>query len=340
MNKIQWLRQRIREFRSLSEQIGGSPLPLLLSYEIGKYRLGTSINQFYDLRLYDYSFRKQSEFLTLERQEKLIQRYFNAGAQKEDYNIFDNKHCFLKTFRDFIRRDWLYTPESTPDDIRVFIEKHPVFVLKTDTGTMGQGVSLCRRDELDIDRFLAEHQNNPFVLEAYIQQHPSMKALNPTSINTVRAVTAHYKGHVMIVGAGLRCGGTGSHLDNFHSGGVAYPVDIDSGIVTGVGRREADRASFLRHPPTGHIMPGFQIPNWDILTEQIRKAATSYAPSISRVGYVGWDVAVTPDGIDLVEGNTSPMCALIQLDGNGVYKKLTDFIASADKTEPLSNQMK
>ena len=333
MNQLQWIKLRVQQLTPLSEETGLSVFQLLLSYEKCKFLHGATFDQFLELPLYSYSNYELSKFLSVGRQRKLKDKYFNLGAQEQDYSVFDNKHNFMEAFRDYVHRDWVYLPESSPEDVRAFAERNPDFLIKTDVGTCGIGISLNHSDGFDPDRFWEEHHTEPLLLDGYIHQHPDMAALNPSSVNTVRIVTARYNGQVMIVGTALRCGGAGSHLDNFHSGGVAYPVDLETGIVSGPGRHQADQRTFLRHPSTGRIVPGFQIPNWNILLEQVQKAA-SYPTSLSKVGYMGWDVAVTPEGIALIEGNAYPMPALIQMDGSGVYKKLTDFIASATETAP------
>jgi glutathione synthase/RimK-type ligase-like ATP-grasp enzyme len=56
------------------------------------------------------------------------------------------------------------------------------------------------------------------------------------------------------------------------------------------------------HPITGTGIVGFQVPLWD---ESLRLTQEA-AKLVPEVAYVGWDVAVTPDGPVLVEGNEFP----------------------------------
>ena len=281
--------------------------------------------EFHNLQLYDLSNQKLSEFLTTRRQINLKKKYFNVGAGPEDFACYEKKHLFLDAFAPFIGREHLYMPESTPDEVCAFIDRNPKFIMKTDMGTQGKGVFLCRREELDIDRFIAENKDKPVLLDAYVRQHPDMEALNPTSVNTVRVVTARYQGKVLIAGVMLRCGGAGSHLDNFHAGGVVYPVDIDTGVILGPGRRDGELKGYLRHPSTGRVMPGFQIPHWDILLRTLPEAAL-HLPGC-RVGYLGWDVAITPEGVTFIEANPACHATVIQFDGVGKYKRIRDFLA-------------
>lgn len=285
----------------------------------------SNLDDFRAMRHFETSPLIWRHFLTPWRKEKLKKRYLNVGCTPDDLRNFDDKHRFLELFRDFIHRDWLYVPDHSDEEIRAFLARNETFLLKPDDGILGQGILLCRREELDPDGFLEKYRGQKVLLEAYIRQHPDMAALNPTSVNTVRIVTVRCNGKVMIVGAGLRCGGKDAYLDNFHQGGSAYPIDLDTGIITGRGRDVLGHAIYLRHPATGHIMPGFQIPHWETLKKTVCQAAL--LPP--HVGYVGWDVAVTEQGVDFVEGNAYAGVNIIQLDSPDGYKRMMDFIRAA-----------
>ena len=220
------------------------------------------------------------------------------------------------------QRELVLDSDSTPEDIRAFLARNDKFLAKDTLSTQGQNIFLFE-GETDPDAFLAEYAGRPFVLEAFIRQHPALAAINPTSVNTVRAVTACRNGRAELIGACLRTGGAGAYVDNFHSGGVAFPLDLTEGIVIGAGR-SFDGKTFLRHPATGVVVPGFVIPHW----EDLRRTVTEAALRVPKVGYIGWDVAVTEDGIEIVEANMDiPDHTLMQMDRPDAYKRLQDFFA-------------
>lgn len=311
-----------RQLRVLAEKQERSFLSLALSFVVCKLWHGARFAYFRNFRLYECSGAGCRKYVFGRQKNRLQKRYFCPGVQEPDYLLFWEKHQFNETFREFIRREWLYAPDSTPEEIGAFLARHEVFIMKQPVGNMGTGVKLCHREELEQDSFISWCIEGKILLESYIHQHPDMAALNPSSVNTVRILTVRYKGKALAAGAGLRCGRTESYLDNFHAGGTAYPLDIETGIITGPGR-DINGNAYLRHPTSGHIMPGFQVPHWQELLDMVCKAAL-ISP---RVGWVGWDVAVLPDGVELIEGNHSPGLTVIQLDG-GIRKRLMDFIHS------------
>ena len=138
-------------------------------------------------------------------------------------------------------------------------------------------------------------------------------------------------GRVRLIGACLKCGGKGTATDNFHTGGIAYPLELSSGRVSGPGRSNTDLCDYTRHPASGAYLPGFQIPFWPELTACVHRAMDR----VPGMGYVGWDIAVTPDGPELIEGNWHwPGGNIIQFDGVGKYPPLRDCAGETDEEHP------
>lgn len=76
-------------------------------------------------------------------------------------------------------------------------------------------------------------------------------------------------------------------------------------------------------PGTEILMLGFQIPNYSILIDTIRKAAED----IPQIRYIGWDVAITEDAVDLIEANHDADHALFNIIGNEklFYSKIISY---------------
>jgi len=84
------------------------------------------------------------------------------------------------------------------------------------------------------------------------------------------------------------------------SGNLAAPVDMETGKVNGPGiNSDITRTDEAIHPITGKAIEGFQIPFWPKAL-QMAKDAALHAPENRSVG---WDIAITPTGPELIEGN-------------------------------------
>jgi hypothetical protein len=91
-----------------------------------------------------------------------------------------------------------------------------------------------------------------------------------------------------------------STVDNMAAGNMAAPVDEVTGIVTGPAvYSDITRADEIVHSVTGVAISGFQIPFWKETIEMIKIAAKLHPQNRS----VGWDIAMTKKGPDLIEGN-------------------------------------
>jgi hypothetical protein len=84
----------------------------------------------------------------------------------------------------------------------------------------------------------------------------------------------------------------------------AAAVDLDTGRLQAMTGDKPECLSqwYERHPVTGVEFVGRQVPCWDEVTALAEKA---HRVASDRV-LVGWDIAVTPDGPILLEGNSYP----------------------------------
>ena len=102
----------------------------------------------------------------------------------------------------------------------------------------------------------------------------------------------------MVISVSLRCGRGDTIVDNWGAGGIGYPVDIQSGIIYSYGRDKKGNP-YIFHPESNTLMVGIKIPFY--------KEAIDYAVQCTRhnrdVLYAGVDIALTPEGPELVELN-------------------------------------
>jgi hypothetical protein len=155
-----------------------------------------------------------------------------------------------------------------------------------------------------------------FLVQRFIDQHPAVAAFNPGSVNTVRVVTFRGpEGEVAVHGASFRTGRAGSVADNWSQGGVIADVDPATGALAKALASHKDEAPqrVTAHPDSGVAFDGYVLPDWERVLAISRTAALAF----SGVRWAGWDVALTPSGPVMVEGNSD--CSVAQQLVNGAY---------------------
>lgn len=273
---------------------------------------GASFDDYIRYRFWEKSLSERNQFITYIRSKRIIKKYNMNG----EWQVFHDKSTFNSFFRRFVNRNWLLLKNATEEDVKVFLKKHNHVILKPVNGGQGGGVKLI--DSRDINPKDLIMNFRMYMLEEVIRQHKDMEALNPSSCNTIRVYTFIKDDVVTILCAALKTGGTNSCVDNLHSGGVCGVVDIDTGVVVTKGLNYQYQYN-VYHPVTGKQIVGFHVPNW----ESVVATAIGCAKTIPSVGYVGWDIAITENGCEVIEGNHDPGHDLMQMvDQKGKYKMI------------------
>ncbi|MFP3982481.1 MAG: sugar-transfer associated ATP-grasp domain-containing protein [Desulfurivibrionaceae bacterium] len=142
------------------------------------------------------------------------------------------------------------------------------------------------------------------VFEDYIEQHHAMSSLNPTSLNTIRVfvVWPYEDDHPQVVGAFVRIGRVGSLVDNTTTGGLAAPVEIDTGRIGCAHFKPPHSDVFASHPDHGAQIEGVTLPYWD----DVKKILIMTMPLFPYIHFGGFDVAISTGGPMIVELNVEP----------------------------------
>lgn len=258
------------------------------------------------------SARERKQVLTSGK-NRLYVAALNDRAASARY--FDDKAAFLRRFSRFTGREFLeITDATTPTEVEAFLQRHPVFMAKPRDGMCGKGVEKRRADEFADAQALLSHlrQTGRALLEEVIVQHAALQSLYPHAVNTVRVVTLSDGRDPHVLYACLRVGAGGGVVDNFNSGGLSVPVDLADGTIRMPAlNRRGER--FEHHPDTGVAFRGLRLPLWEESLALVKEAARV----VPAVRYVGWDIALTPQGPVLVEGNPFPGNGIVQLYGQG-----------------------
>lgn len=250
-------------------------------------------------------------------------RIVAAMNDKAYWHHFDDKATFNALFAQQVRRDWVDLRTATPEAFAKWAEGRGDVIGKPIEGSSGNGIVKYPAGSLPaLEEIRATGID---LLEDWVRQHEALGALCPTSVNTLRIATLLGDKKEGIVYAYIRIG-NGNVVDNVDQGGMAAPIDLDTGRIRAVGAdKQGNR--YARHPMTGTEIPGFVIPYW----EEAKRMALDAMHVIPQVRFVAWDVAITPDGPVFIEGNSFPSHAIPQFaahypDGVGILPRFREFI--------------
>jgi len=310
-----------REVSLLSMQTGYNRFYHLWDYLTAFVRHGAHIDQYVTGHFWQYSNPMRSKCLTHYRRLALEKKYNSPGK----VHYFKNKPEFNRFFSDFVHRGWLWVRESSFDEFKSFLSRYSSVIIKPMDGKQGNGIRCLEGASMnddDMRRLFDSLVQEDVIVEELIVQHPSMVFGNK-SVNTIRVLTAcRPDGQARIMKTFLRAGVGDTLVDNTATGGYYYEVDLDTGVVSSGGISKGGDMVFI-HPLTDIVMLGFTVPHWN----EVKAMCIAAAQRMPQMALVGWDVAITQDNVQLIEGNNSADYIGYEFVGsNGYYEKIKSFM--------------
>ena len=193
-------------------------------------------------------------------------------------------------------------------------------------GTWGVGVKLIQSNDgivtetnQSIKDLFASYKQS-FIVQERLEQHPGLAKLNPTSLNTIRVMSYHRGGEVIILYAVIRIGRKGQIIDNETAGGIKADIDLQTGRIKGSAMGSPTEAR-MAMTDVGTPTDGYQIPCFDKVLEVIKEMHIR----IPYFNLIGWDMSVDKDGKPtLIEWNSAPQ--LSQVGHGPAFGDLTEEI--------------
>ncbi len=253
----------------------------------------------------DISFKDRFSFISFNEQI-LFARSINNNFNYDILSKKQNTYLFYKEY--FHREQIIVKSQDDYSSFNDFIKRHPIFFCKPFNGSCGNGTSLIDVSNQCSDKIFNNLvSSGTFILEEIIEQSNEMAQFNDTSINTVRTTMLKINRDIVLLFGFIRCGRKGSIVDNGGAGGIIVPYNPITGKLSKLGFDESGK-TYWEHPDSHVSFENFQIPRWKEICDLSIKL-TEMTPNIV---YVGWDLAITNDGITLVEGNSRPMFVGLQ----------------------------
>jgi hypothetical protein len=155
-------------------------------------------------------------------------------------------------------------------------------------------------------------KDTPFIAQELLQSSEDIKNLSNNALCTLRIVTFKFADskatHLFSV---IRIPNGNSDVDNLSQGGLAAGIKSD-GTLTKARSLDPRQAHTATHPETDVQIEGTSLRGWD---EAIQIALRAHE-QLSEHYTIGWDIAMTPEGPSLIEGNRGWGADVIQLGIN------------------------
>ena len=309
---------------TVSKRSGKGKLSLVCDMAWCGLKYGAGYTDYTYCQFYKLNGDKRKTYLTRTIQNELVRKL----NDRRFYHCFQNKLEFNQLFSPLVTRPYLDVRDVNVESFRRFLKGRSEIIAKPVDGIGGHGVKRIAVDEnTDVEQLynsLLEEKRT--LVEEVIQQHHALQELYPQGVNTVRVVTILTGTVVDIMWVGLKIGSNGSVVDNVAEGGICAWADRYTGVIT-TPASNYDVMVFENHPNTGVKIVGFQIPNFDA----VKEVASTAARLIPEIRYVGWDIAVTEDGAQLIEGNEYPGHLLMQIpvhlkDAEGLLPRFQKYL--------------
>jgi len=155
-----------------------------------------------------------------------------------------------------------------------------------------------------------------YILQEGIVQHRELNNIYPTAINTFRVITKLAGQTPKILFSMLRMGQGGLQIDNASISALVCKIDINTGAFSDFANSNFGKL-LDRHPDTKFEFKGYIFPFWKEITEFVISAAKK----IDTIKFIGWDVAFSESGPQLIEMNTEIGMEYLQTSNGGVRKE-------------------
>ena len=242
--------------------------------------------------------------------------YRDAYADKNMAEIFlpDVKHpmTVLKNMNGYFYIDG---KAVTREEAITHCQNLDEVIIKPSLGTHGDGARKLKVENgitningKSIGEIFDSYKEN-YCIQGFICQHERMRALNPTSVNTIRVLTYRSGMEIIVLYTVIRIGRIGKEIDNESAGGISTVIYRDGKLGKyAYGDPGIDKVEYT---DTGILLEGYEIPSYQKVVETVKRLHYN----LPFFNLVGWDMAVGEDGEPiLVEWN---VCTELSQSANG-----------------------
>jgi hypothetical protein len=316
--------RQLKSFLQYASAVSGkSRLKIILDAVRSVYKYNVSLKDYFCFRFFELDDEDRKKWAG----SGFMYEYQLIMNPRRSRQVLENKIEFLNYFRQFVKRSYCTLREirNNCEVVEKMLDNSSgLLVLKGSLGQIGAEIEVIKCKNYNSATLPEYMTRKKFDLaEEYVVQHPDLMSLSSSGLNTVRVFTQLNSGEVDLLGARLRIT-VNSPVDNMAAGNLAAPVDLETGLVIGPGvYSDITKNDMEVHPITGQFIKGFRVPHWDKVIDMAKRAALLTPENRS----VGWDIAITTDGAELIEGNHNWCKLLWQLPvKNGLKGQIKKYL--------------
>ena len=283
-------------------------------------KFGNDFMGYCAFKFWEKNERERDTYISLRRNNVL--RF--AMSTPRIHKLFLDKALFNERYAKYVKRGWMVTSGCNRNDIEKFVQKYGRVIAKPIDDCGGHGVKMLTIYDKCLDAQISEIMMGGanYILEETICNSEQIKNIAPGSLNTLRVVTVIDKQNELhIVACLLRMGNGIAITDNYDGGGMACPIDLSTYKMKGKAYSK-ECEEYTEHPYSRIVFDGYAI---DGVMECI-ELAKEVAFVEPEARYVGWDFAITPNGIEILEGNIPPGQNITQIAvGKGLWYEMMEW---------------
>ena len=312
----------------------------IYQYIYDHWMYGVDSEEEHAYRFMNKSHAEKSEYLTWDNRFQ----YYAVLNSKKDIHILDNKYEAYLKLKKYYKREAIFVSGKEDIDIfKDFVKKHGRVIVKPVNLYLTIGVRRLNADEITdygalLDELIESAKgfakidsgsiSKPSVIvEEFLKDNPNMLHFNSDMLSVIRCTTLLTKKGVTFLYPAFRTVGNivrnAQGIDYGKTEFFICAIDKESGKISSGGYDYFGNI-VEKHPCSGQIFEGTQLPEWDKLLEMLKEAALAL-PSLR---YIGWDVAYSASGWCIIEGNTNGEFFTQMVFGHGFkreFEKLIDW---------------
>lgn len=275
-----------------------------------------SPNNYEKFEFYKLDSKQRKSYFTYGLSKKMIKK-FNRSP---NVDLFENKLKFAEVFNDLFKREYLNVDNMSFFDFKMFCEGKDKFILKPYGGSQGQNIKVFKIGNIEeIFNEIKVDFTYGYMLEEWILQHQDLSRIYPDAVNCLRIITVFDGKEVSLITGGVTFA-TETEIANGSQPSIVSPINIETGELISAATFGSEL--FTHHPKTHEKIDGVILPYW----HEVRELLDVACRRVPDIGYIGWDIAITPTGPVLIEGNTMPGYKYYQIPVH-----LTNGIGNKDK---------